>query len=124
MTRLASGPVRCASILMIPRGLFRSLAPPARHLPNVLPVPVRELSALDQTLRLLQVASLYCKKYKRITIKTKDVLGGKPLGEVSAEMDLLVESVEERKITREEFLKRLSTNTFSGETDHALDPNG
>src|SRR6266851_5116903 len=26
MTRLASGPVRCASILMIPRGLFRSLA--------------------------------------------------------------------------------------------------
>ena len=40
------------------------------------------------------------------------------LGEVSAEMDLLVESLEERKITKEEFLKRLSTNTFSGETDH------
>jgi len=95
-----------------------------KPLKYALQVPARELSARDQTVRLLQVASLYCKKYKRITIKTKDVLGGKPLGEVSAEMDLLVESLEERKITKEEFLKRLSTNTFSGETDSSVVPTG
>jgi len=49
-----------------------------------LPLPPRELSGRDQTLRLLQVASSFCKKYKRIRIKTKDALGGKPLGEVSS----------------------------------------
>ncbi|MGH9555381.1 MAG: hypothetical protein ACRD2Y_06110 [Terriglobales bacterium] len=80
-----------------------------------LPVPRRELSARDQTLRLLQVASLYCRKYKRVTIRTKDVLGGKPLGEVSAGMDLLVESLEGKKIPKQEFLKRLTTNTFPGD---------
>jgi hypothetical protein len=80
----------------------------------VLPLPARELSARDQTFRLLQVASLYCKKYKRITVRTKDALGGKPIGEVSGEMDLLTGSLE-GKITKEEFLSRLSVNTFSRE---------
>lgn len=87
----------------------------------VLPLPARELSARDQTFRLLVVASLYCKKYKRITIKTKDVLGGKPMGEVSALTDLLVESFG-GKITREEFLRRLSMNTFSREADSPTVP--
>lgn len=82
----------------------------------MLPLPARELSARDQTFRLLQVASLYCKKYKRITVKTKDALGGKPIGEVSAETDLLTGSLE-GKITKEEFVSRLSVNTFSREAN-------
>lgn len=71
-----------------------------------LPLPPRELSARDQTFRLLQIASVYCNKYKRLTVRTKDALGGKPLGEASAETSLLVES-REGKITPEKFLERL-----------------
>jgi hypothetical protein len=49
-----------------------------------LPIAPRELSARDQSLRLLQVGSMYCRAYKSITIQTKDILGDKPLGEASA----------------------------------------
>jgi hypothetical protein len=81
-----------------------------------LPIPARELSARDQTLRLLQMASFFCKKYKRLTIRTKDALGGKSLGEVSAYVEQLFESTE-GKVTQDEFLLRLNRNTFPSKTE-------
>lgn len=81
-----------------------------------LPLRPRELSARDQTLRLLQIAALYCGNYKSVTVRTKDAVGDKLLGEASATMDLLAESIQARFIPKEEFIQRLRTNTFGATT--------
>jgi hypothetical protein len=77
-----------------------------------IPVANRELSARDQTLRLLQLATMYCGRYRTISIRTKDILGGKPLGEVKASVDLLLKA-RAAPTTKEEFLKLLTVNTFT-----------
>ncbi len=77
-----------------------------------LPLKSRELSARDQTFRLLQVASLYCQRYSNITVRTKDILSGKPLGQASASLKLLERSLREQ-LPKEEFLQQLAANTFS-----------
>ena len=78
-----------------------------------LPLQSRELSARDQTFRLLQVASLCCQRYSNITVRTKDILGGKPLGQASASLKLLERSLQ-GDLPKEEFIQQLATNTFSG----------
>jgi hypothetical protein len=76
-----------------------------------LPLPSRVLSARDQTLRLLQVAFLYCGNYQAISIRTKDIVGGEILGEVTASLPLLSKSFQEG-VQKEEFLKRITINGF------------
>ena len=80
---------------------------PTRYSP---PIPAREISARDQTLRLAQRASLYARRFKRVAIRTCD-LDGSFLGELTAPMELLVESTE-GEVSKAEFLRRLTSNTF------------
>jgi hypothetical protein len=81
-----------------------------------LPIAPCELSARDQSFRLLQVASMYCRAYKSITVRTRDIVGSKPLGEVTASVDLLARSLESR-LSKEEFLKGLTDNTFPSDEE-------
>jgi hypothetical protein len=75
-----------------------------------LPIPARELSARDQTLRFLQKSSFYARRFKQVVAHTKGQ-DGEIIGEVTAPMDLLIESTE-REIPIAEFLARLVANTF------------
>jgi hypothetical protein len=77
-----------------------------------LPIGPLRLSARDQTLRLLQIASMYCRRYRTITIRTKDIVGNEPLGEVTAPLDLLARSLES-ELSKEDFLKKFILNTFA-----------